>query len=104
MLIGQLVAISVAQNLFAAALALSRPGHILAAKPQGRSLAILPARASATGPSWILTAGVLGSLVTVALTPSTVGKWTFLPNLLVMHVLLLAPLLPSLPRDRKSVV
>ncbi|KAK4703683.1 hypothetical protein P7C70_g2530, partial [Phenoliferia sp. Uapishka_3] len=98
MLLGQFVAISVAQNLFTAAHSLSTPGRTLQTKPQGRTLAVPLPNGSATtaGPSWLLCGCVLTSLITVALTPLTTSQPTFLPNLLVMHVLLLLPLVPSL--------
>ncbi|KAL8283870.1 hypothetical protein RQP46_005302 [Phenoliferia psychrophenolica] len=98
MLLGQIVAISVAQNLFFAAHSLALPGRTLASKPQGRTLAV--PRASPpqnAGPSWLLCACVLASLSTVAYTPSTLNSPSFLVNLLVMHVLLILPLLPSIP-------
>lgn len=100
MLIGQLVAVSFAQNLFMAALSVARPGRKLDAKPQGRLLAVPPSPAGVAGPSYLLCVCVLTSLATVALTPFTVGEGTFLPNLLVMHALLLLPLLPFLPAAR----
>ncbi|KAI0246570.1 hypothetical protein BJV78DRAFT_1253576 [Lactifluus subvellereus] len=78
MLFGQLVAISVATNLFF--LALPPPTKM---KP----------RATATVPP-ILWLSVLASLVTVFLVPHSLRHDYFLPNLLAMHVLLVIPLLP----------
>ncbi|KAF5356381.1 hypothetical protein D9758_009530 [Tetrapyrgos nigripes] len=77
MLLGQLVAISVASNLFYLALSLSSytpgPNEItLRAKP-------------------ILWLSILISLLTVANTPYTTEQ-TFLPNLLIMHAMLTVPL------------
>ena len=83
MLLGQIVAISVASNLFYLALVLSEPSvssrrHDLSLKRRTVSLRLV--------------VSVLLSLVTVALSPFTSSK-TFLPNLLVMHVLLFVPLI-----------
>ena len=78
MLLGQVVAISVASNLFYLAISLAPP-------PKSKK----------TGPSYAhpsLWISVLLSLVTVGITPFT-NERTFLPNLLVMHVLILLPLL-----------
>jgi len=81
MLLGQVVAISVASNLFYLAIILSRTPS----QPRGR-----PSPSMASPTLWI---SVLFSLITVGLTPFT-SQHTFLPNLLVMHTLLLVPLLP----------
>ena len=74
MLLGQIVAISVACNLFFTLLSVTEPkrGARLYARPT----------------LWL---SVLASLVTVAISPYT-DETTFLPNLLVMHVLLIIPL------------
>jgi len=92
MLLGQLVAISVASNLFYLALSLAPK----APPPVPESTA---SRASSA--LWI---SVLVSLITVGLTPFTAEK-TFLPNLLIMHTLLMLPLMvsPSNTRSRFSV-
>jgi len=78
MLLGQIVAISVASNLFYVAIVLSQP----------------PNRDSATqiNTSPRLWLSVLLSFATVAISPHT-STQTFLPNLLVMHALLFAPLI-----------
>jgi hypothetical protein len=81
MLLGQLVAVSVASNLFYLALILSGPPL---ARSHTRIRTIPPL-------TWIC---VHLSLVNVALTPYT-SEQTFLPNLLAMHVLLILPLIPS---------
>ncbi|SCZ93123.1 BZ3500_MvSof-1268-A1-R1_Chr6-2g08475 [Microbotryum saponariae] len=87
MLLGQVVAISFAQNLFFLALALSPP--------------TLSPKAITTSP--LLIWSTLLSFLTIALVPSTIHKPTFLPNLLLMHILLLLPLLPGSTRaSRKS--
>ncbi|RXW20061.1 hypothetical protein EST38_g5802 [Candolleomyces aberdarensis] len=81
MLLGQVVAISVASNLFYIAL--------LSAKSQPRregSIAV-PAKL------WI---PVFISLATIPISPFTDEK-TFLPNLLIMHVLIVLPLLSVSP-------
>jgi hypothetical protein len=81
MLLGQIVAISVASNLFYLALVLSE-----------RSLSSRNKLSLKKTVSARLVVSVLLSLVTVALSPFTSPK-TFLPNLLVMHVLLFVPLI-----------
>jgi hypothetical protein len=99
MLLGQLVAISVASNLFYFALLLSSSKH-----SASTSNATETREANATGSIpisvqpdkhggsrlWFCT---LLSLLTVALSPYT-SERLFLPNLLLMHVLLVIPLLP----------
>lgn len=76
MLLGQIVAISVASNLFYLALILSRRTN--SSKP------------ATTLDLWVT---VLVSLATIARSPFTTER-TFLPNLLAMHSLILVPLLP----------
>lgn len=81
MLLGQLVAISVAANLFFLAVLLSPPAK------KGRETT----NAKMTPP--ILWISVLLSLVTIGISPYTTER-TFLPNLLTMHTLIILPLLP----------
>lgn len=78
MLLGQVVAISVASNIFYLALILSR-----------RS--VRPKRSQPA--SAVLWLTVLLSLATVVYSPYT-SERIFLPNLLTMHALILIPLLP----------
>lgn len=80
MLLGQLVAISVASNLFHVALLLSS-----APKVNNPDNARKP-------PPWTLWLSVLVSLMTVGHSPYTTEK-TFLPNLLTMHAIIIIPLL-----------
>ena len=82
MVLGQLVAISVATNLFFLTLVIT--SQTKEQKKGTRSTSISPP---------FLWFSVLAALVTVGLSPYTTEK-TFLPNLLVMHVLLVLPLLP----------
>ncbi|KAK7052425.1 hypothetical protein R3P38DRAFT_1644804 [Favolaschia claudopus] len=88
MLLGQLVAISVASNLFYLALVLSTPSPRPTSSRSERAPASL----------WI---PILLSLCTVAISPYT-NEGTFLPNLLLMHSLVIVPTLvvpkPSKPR------
>jgi hypothetical protein len=77
MLLGQVVAISVAWSLLNLALVLIPP----------------PSNVGKTHLPITLTVPVLLSLVTISLSPYT-SSTTFLPNLLVMHALLILPLLP----------
>ena len=80
MLLGQVVAISVASNLFYLALTLSE-SHSPSSKMKSPPYMAPP----------VLWISVLISLFTVAATPFTTPR-TFLPNLLVMHALLVVPL------------
>jgi hypothetical protein len=83
MLLGQIVAISVASNLFYLALILS-PVPLSSKNSNNKS------RQTYAGPKlWI---SVLLSLATVAYTPFS-SERTFLPTLLVMHALLFVPLI-----------
>jgi hypothetical protein len=84
MLLGQLVAISVATNLFFLALVPLAKKRTRAAPPAG-------ARSSVPSVLWL---SVLASLVTVSLVPHSLQHDYFLANLLVMHALLVLPLLP----------
>jgi hypothetical protein len=88
MLLGQLVAISVASNLFYVALlhASSWPSQ-----PLSRDTNSTPKTAPLS-----IYLPVLMSLLTVAASPYT-GEHTFLPNLLLMHGLLVLPLLFPFP-------
>ncbi|KAF7377817.1 hypothetical protein MSAN_00205200 [Mycena sanguinolenta] len=81
MVLGQLVAISVASNLFYLALVLAGPP-----RPSTR-----PSNQWAPLSLWV---PVLVSLATVARSPFT-DEHTFLPNLLLMHLLIVVPLLVS---------
>ena len=81
MLLGQIVAISVAANLFYLACLLAPPPTLKRDRDSAKA-----------GPKlWL---SVLLSLTTVALSPMT-NERTFLPNLLVMHALLFVPLFLS---------
>jgi hypothetical protein len=84
MLLGQLVAVSVASNLFYVALL---HASSWSSQPLSRDPKSTP---KTTPPSVYLP--VLMSLLTVAASPYT-GEHTFLPNLLLMHGLLIIPLL-----------
>ena len=86
MLLGQIVAISVAANLFYLALVLSESSVSGSFK---RTVSLK------------LVISVLLSLGTIALSPFTSQK-TFLPNLLVMHMLLFIPLISSSPEVSSS--
>ncbi|CAL1697121.1 unnamed protein product [Somion occarium] len=90
MLVGQLVAISVATNLFFLAVSLSGKGH-----------AVSESRSALTRAPFILTFCVVVSMTTVALSPFT-SERTFLPNLLTMHTLIFLPLFPWFLRSKSS--
>lgn len=85
MLLGQLVAISVASNLFYLAIVISPPRN------QGSLRSVAPPKL------WL---SVLISTATVALSPFTSPR-TFLPNLLLMHTLLVVPLFDQKSIDEK---
>jgi hypothetical protein len=88
MLLGQIVAVSFAQNLFFAALALSPPPKAVARKP-GQELG-----AAQNSPlTWLLLAGVIFGNASVAFNVHTLLSRYFLPNLLLMHGALFLPLL-----------
>lgn len=82
MLLGQLVAISVASNLFYLAICLSTPRS--RSEKSNSSLLAPP----------ILWISVLLSLITVGVSPLT-SERTFLPNLLLMHALLFVPFMSN---------
>ncbi|KAF9459621.1 hypothetical protein BDZ94DRAFT_1324675 [Collybia nuda] len=82
MLLGQLVAISVASNLFYLAILHSTPTQ-RSSKLQNR---VTP----------LVTVPLVVSLLTIVVSPHTNTR-TFLPNLLTMHALLVIPLLTSTP-------
>jgi hypothetical protein len=81
MILGQVVAISVASNLFYIALLSTKP------QPRREGNVAVPAKL------WI---PVFLSLATIAISPFTDEK-TFLPNLLIMHVLIVLPLFSVSP-------
>lgn len=85
MLLGQLVAISVASNLFYLAVLLHAP---LAASSSSSSNST-QARHSPVITVWF---PILFSLRTIYQTPAASGTVHFLPNLLIMHALLIIPL------------
>jgi hypothetical protein len=85
MLLGQLVAISAASNLFY--LALSRSPSVPSSAPS---------KSVETRTTPLLYAPLLLSLLTIAISPHTSTE-TFLPNLLAMHALLVVPLLAYAP-------
>lgn len=96
MIFGQIVAISVAQSLFFASLSRRSTGQTLPSSPKGRRV-LLPSAPVPPRPSTLLIACILVSFVTVAATPTLFPTKWFLPNLLFMHLLLVVPLLPSVP-------
>lgn len=89
MILGQIVAISFASSLFLATLANSQ-------------------RSGSGSPSSFLKACIVLALATVAIVPYTVEDKTFLPNLLIMHILITLPLfgisnaLPTGPRTEQN--
>jgi hypothetical protein len=83
MLLGQLVAISVASNLFYLALFLSSTSP---SPPSSRHPKLPPKTVPLS-----VSLPVLISLLTIAISPFTNG-YTFLPNILLMHGLLIVPL------------
>lgn len=97
MLLGQLVAISVATNLFFLALP-PPPGTAENSKKSAeRGAAAVSARRKMRTVPPVLWLSVLASLATVFLVPHSLRHDYFLSNLLVMHALLVIPLLLPLP-------
>lgn len=91
MLLGQVVAISFAQSLFLAAIALAPPPN--------------PSVRASRDPNIdsTLNNATLGSLATVFFAFRSYSSPYFLANLLVMHILILIPLVPNpLPQVRKA--
>ncbi|GAA5905057.1 hypothetical protein JCM6882_002429 [Rhodosporidiobolus microsporus] len=96
MLLGQVVAVSFAQSLFFAALAVAPPAQTVPRGPPAGALGLHPAQGKLT---WWLLGAVIIANGNVAFTPHTLFSTYFLPNLLLMHVVLLAPLVF---RDEKT--
>lgn len=96
MLLGQIVAISFASGLFFLALLAAD----LSTQGDGRS----PRKAApvrSIRADLFLVVGVLGALISVSLTPWTIQRNTFLPNLLLMHLALFLPFFsPSTPSSK----
>ncbi|TEB20283.1 hypothetical protein FA13DRAFT_1801065 [Coprinellus micaceus] len=108
MVLGQVVAISVASNLFYLAVLSAPRAAPSSSAPTSSSSTTSPRKPSRTTPASqtqqskseedirvppAVYVPVLLSLATVAASPHTSPK-TFLPNLLIMHALLVVPLLP----------
>lgn len=91
MLLGQVVAISVATNLFYLAL-------VLCDAPKDNKS---DGTRTQQSPPAILWLSVLIGLITVARSPHTTDE-TFLPNLLVMHALIILPLLYPITTNQVS--
>jgi len=89
MLLGQVVAISVASNLFYIAICLS-PALSPSRSARNNKLTLLA--------PLTLTLPVITSLLTIGFTPFTTTH-TFLPNLLLMHALLIVPLSLDAPTE-----
>lgn len=89
MLLGQVVAISVASNLFYVALCLSA---IPPSEKRNKPTLLAPLT---------LSIPVFLSLLTVGLTPFTSTR-TFLPNLLLMHALLVVPLVSTCTQQQQQ--
>lgn len=106
MFLGQVVAISVASNMFYIALLYGKSANGSSAPADEKAQRTASSRSGAASPFQgprLLQLSTLLSLVTVALTPYLSQSW-FLPNLLVMHVLLFIPLMVSgtTPKTREA--
>lgn len=99
MFLGQVVAISFAQSLFLAKLSsLNRrvDSSQTINDKDSKVKSIPPAPTSSNeNPSLLLCICVYLSLITVVITPLSIRTDYFLPNLLIMHALLIIPLLPT---------
>ncbi|GAA6020942.1 hypothetical protein JCM10207_003196 [Rhodosporidiobolus poonsookiae] len=93
MLLGQVVAVSFAQSLFFAALALAPPAA--PAAPAVRTPAAPRANSAAKSSplTWLVILAVVLGNASVAFTPGTVFSRYFLANLLAMHCVLFLPFL-----------
>jgi len=91
MLIGQIVAISFAQSLFFAALALS-PAVLPRAPVANKPLGPPP------GQTWTLVASVMLGAVGTTLVPARVSTEQFLPLLLGIHLFAVLPLVDYIPQ------
>lgn len=101
LLLGQVVAISFAQSIYLSILSVSSSNSQAArvvtqstSSPRALTSSKLP-RGAVDRPSIFLITCVLTSLATVALTPTFLPTVYFLPNLLVMHALIMLPLIPA---------
>ncbi|GAA5982216.1 hypothetical protein JCM10908_004788 [Rhodotorula pacifica] len=94
MLLGQLVAVSVAQSLFFAAVVSTAAWHA----SNGTLVAIHKTNSQTT---YGVLLAILLATASVVFVPQTVGEWGFLPNLLAMHVAVLLPFLPALAKYDK---
>lgn len=77
MILGQVVAISVASSLFFAVMLSSKAA--VGKEPSSRLL-------------WTLVGSTVGGIITVIISPYVASNSAFMPNLLVMHILLVFPL------------
>lgn len=93
MLIGQIVAISFAQSLFFAALALS-PAVLPRAPAPNEPLGPPP------GQTFVLVGSVVVSAIGTTLVPARVSSSLFLPILLGIHFLAVLPLIDYIPQRR----
>lgn len=101
LLLGQVVAISFAQSIYLSILSvspiISMQARLLPAQSATTTQSATSpkyAREIVDRPSMFLITCVLTSLATVALTPTFLPTVYFLPNLLVMHALIMLPLIP----------
>lgn len=92
MLLGQLVAVSVAQSLFFAAIVSAAAMH---------AANVHPVQKVKSETTYGTLAVILLATASSAFVPHTVGTWRFLPNLLAMHALILLPFVPAVAKYDK---
>ncbi|KAG0657137.1 hypothetical protein C6P46_006634 [Rhodotorula mucilaginosa] len=88
MLLGQLVAVSVAQSLFFAAVVSAAAMH--AAKGT-----LAPIHKTQAQTTYGTLAAILIATASTVFVPQTIGTWRFLPNLVAMHAVILLPFVPA---------
>ena len=91
MLLGQLVAVSVAQSLFFAAV-------VSAAAMHAANGTLAPVHKTKAQTTYGTLAAILIATASTTFVPQTVGNWRFLPNLVAMHAVILLPFVPAVAR------
>ncbi|GAA5880629.1 hypothetical protein JCM3774_000558 [Rhodotorula dairenensis] len=91
MLLGQLVAVSVAQSLFFAAV-------VSAAAMHAANGTLAPIHKTKSQTTYGTLLAILVGTASTVFVPQTVGNWRFLPNLVAMHTAVLLPFVPAVAK------